>query len=107
MKAGPYKLIAQRYSLAQLDPNSHLYTGDNRIDDFPGRQFKILQEVKLDRKNVASLLPDHTAHVVTRNYPVAAADLQRRLGLREGGNRYLIATTVAGQRSGFLCERMD
>lgn len=107
MKGGAYKLIAQRYDLAQLDPNSHLYTGDDWRADFPGRQFKILQEVKLDKKSVAPLLPEQMAHVVTRNYPVAAADLQRKLGLREGGDRYLLATTVAGQRRGFLCERLE
>lgn len=107
MKAGPYKLIAQRYGVAQLDPNSHLYTGGDGVADFPGRRFSVLQEVKLDRKSVVPLLPDGAAHVVTRNYPVAAADLQRRLGLREGGDRYLVATTVDGRRCAFLCERME
>lgn len=107
MKGAPFKLIAQRYGVAQLDPNSHLYTGDDWRSDFPGRQFKILQEVKPNKKVIAQIIPDRAAHVVTRNYPVAAAQLQRQLGLREGGDRYLIATTVAGRRCCYLCERVE
>ena len=107
MKASAYKLIAQRYDMAQLDVNSHLYTADRLVGDFPGRVFRVAQEVRLRRPVLHGLLPDGRVHVVTRNYPVAAADLQRQLGLSEGGDRYLIATTVAGQRCGFLCERLS
>lgn len=107
MKGGAYKLIAQRYGLAQLDANSHLYTSEEWVQHFPGRVFRVVQPVKLSRVAIKEFVPEGCAHVVTRNYPVAAADLQRQLGLREGGNRYLFATTVAGRRCGFLCERLD
>lgn len=107
MKGGAYKLLAQRYGVAQLDPNSHLYTSTDGRSDFPGRIFHVVQPVKLNRTELRALIPEGCIHVVTRNYPVAAADLQRKLGLREGGNRYLIATTVAGHRCTFLCERID
>ena len=105
MKAGPYRSIGGWYGVALLGRNTHLYTSDNLIKGFPGRCFEVLQELKLDRKAVADVIPDGKAHVVTRNYPVAAADLQRQLGLKEGGEAFVIATTVGIRRCGFLCVR--
>ena len=104
MKAGPFKLISQRYGLDLLGRNTHLYTSDRKIDDFPGRVFEVLQELKLSRREVLTALPEGKAHVVTRNYPVEAAALQRQLGLREGGNLFIIATSIGNRKCGFLCK---
>ena len=105
MKAAPYRLLAQRYGLLMLGPNTHLYTADRRVDDFPGRVLRVVQEVKGGRKELAALLPDGRAHVVTRNYPAEAATLQRRLGLREGGDHFVVGTTVGRRRTLLLCEQ--
>ena len=103
MKGGPYRLLAQRHSLAMLDVSTHLYTADRLVEGFPGRVFRVLQEVKATRKAVAEVVPEGKAHVVTRNYPVAAAELQRRLGLKEGGELFLVAATHAGRPRCWLC----
>lgn len=104
MKAGPFKLIAQRYDLEQLGRNTHLYTADRHVEDFPGRVFEVLQELKLSRKEVYVALPEGKAHVVTRNYPVEAATLQKQLGLKEGGEKFVIATTIGTSKRGFLAK---
>ncbi len=104
MKGGPYKIIAERYGIEQLGHNTHLYTSEKRLDGFPGRVFEVLQELKLGRKEVAAVIPDGKAHVVTRNYPVEAAALQRQLGLREGGDVFVVATSVGDRKCGFLCK---
>lgn len=36
--------------------------------------------------------------------PVAAADLQKQLGLREGGDLFVVATTLGQRRLGLICE---
>lgn len=102
-KAGCFRLLGQRLGLPLLDPNSHLYTSDEWLPDFPGRTFEVLQEVPLNRKAIREALPDGKAHVVVRNFPAEAAALQKQLGLREGGDRFLFATTVASRRLGLLC----
>ena len=104
MKGGPFKLLAERYGLEQLGRNTHLYTADRHVEEFPGRVFEVLQELKLSKKEVTTAIPDGKAHVVTRNYPVEAAALQRQLGLREGGDRFVIATSIGSRRCGFLCK---
>ena len=105
MKAGPYRSICQWYGVEMLGRNTHLYTSEQLVDRFPGRRFKVLHEMKLNKKSAAEAIPDGKAHVVTRNYPMAAADLQRQLGLKEGGELFVVATTVGNHPRGFLCAR--
>ena len=106
MKAGPYAMLCQEYDVDALAPNTHLYTSDRLVDDFPGRIFRVLREVTLNSKTIKEAIPDGKAHVVTRNYPVAAADLQRQLGLREGGSLFVVATTLGARRLGLLCQQV-
>lgn len=103
MKAGPFNMLSQTEKADKLARNTHLYTSDSFIQHFPGRIFSVLTEIKLSRKEVQKWIPDGKAHVVTRNYPVAAAELQRQLGLKEGGDLFVIATTVGTKKRGFVC----
>ena len=105
-KAGCFRLLGQRYGLPLLAPNTHLYTSPTLLPDFPGRVFEVLRELPLNRKAVKAALPDGKAHVVVRNFPAEAAALQRQLGLREGGDLFVIATTVGSRRTGFLCRQL-
>lgn len=106
MKAGPFKLLNQIENVEKLARNTHLYTSDTFIQHFPGRIFSVLAKIRLTRKEIQEWVPDGRAHVVTRNYPTEAATLQHQLGLKEGGDTYVIATTVGSQLCGFLCSRI-
>lgn len=103
MKGGAFKLLSQNERLSKLAHNTHLYTSERFLPHFPGRRFKILAETRLTRKEVLKQIPDGKAHVVTRNYPVAATELQKQLGLKEGGDLFVIATTIGVRKSGFIC----
>lgn len=104
MKAGPFRLIGQRWGLQKLAPNTHLYTSDRLVTQFAGRVFRVLQEVSPSRKAVRAVLPDGKASVICRNYPLSATELQRSLHLTEGGDALLLATTVGQRRTAFLCQ---
>ena len=106
MKSGCFKLLCQGGRLLKLDRNTHLYTSDELME-WSGRVFEVLDEVALNRKGVAAAIPGGKAHVVTRNYPVEAAELQKRLGLHEGGEVFVIATTVAGRKIGVVARRTE
>ena len=103
-KGGCFRLISQRYGQPLLAPNTHLYTSPTLLPNFPGRIFEVLQEVALNRKAVHEVLHDGKAHVVVRNFPAEAATLQKQLGLREGGDHFIIATTIGSHRTAFLCK---
>ena len=104
-KGGCFRLLGQRLGLPLLAPNTHLYTSPTLVAGFPGRVFEVLQEVAPNRKAVKAVLPDGKASVICRNFPVAAAALQKQLSLREGGDLCLIATTVGQRHTAFLCRQ--
>jgi len=86
-KAGAFKLVGERFGLAKLAPQTHLYTADTLIQGFPGRVFEI--EAEADR-HVRRTLPDGRANVIVRNHPESADALRARLKVRDGGDRYLL-----------------
>ena len=104
MKGGCYNSICGWFGLKKLARNTHLYTGDSLIESFPGRCFKVLQPMSLNSKEAHRLIPEGRAHVVVRNYPLAAAELQKRLKLKEGGSLFVIGATLGSHPQGWLCE---
>lgn len=94
MKAGPFRLLAERYGLRKLHPDSHLYTS-GRLVDFPGRRFRVTGVSGFGKKELKAFLHGvDKANLTVRNFPAAVADLRKRLKLREGGDVYLFATTL-------------
>ncbi len=100
MKAGCFRTVAQRYGLRKLHPNSHLYTSfaDEVILDFPGRSFKVLGSSTFSKNAVKTLLSGkEKANLTVRNFPMSVDELRKKLKLREGGDLYLFATTLADE----------
>ena len=95
LKAGAFKLIAQRFELLKLHPNTHLYTSDQHVVDFPGRTFRCQALVPYQKKAVYSHLSEPKAHVTTRNFPDSVATVRKKLGLADGGNTYLFAARLS------------
>ncbi|MBQ6068059.1 MAG: SAM-dependent methyltransferase [Bacteroidales bacterium] len=104
MKGGCYNSIGCWFGLKKLARNTHLYTSNEYLKDFPGRVFRVLRPLTLTAKEVGHHIPEGKAHVVVRNYPSTAAELQKRLRLKEGGSLYVIAATLGRQPQGWLCE---
>lgn len=99
LKAGAFKLMAQRYQIEKLHPNSHLYTSDRYIPDFPGRSFRIRQVSGFSKKELKALcLSVDKANLTIRNFPGSVAELRKRLKLKEGGDAYWFATTLNNQK---------
>lgn len=94
LKAGAFRLVAARFGLTKIAPHSHLYTNDEVCPDFPGRIFSVLTVIKPDAKLVRLSVPDLKANVTVRNFPQTVADLRKKLALREGGDIYIMATTL-------------
>ena len=107
MKAGPFKLLCQWWDMPMLAPNTHLYTSDDLRTEFDSRIFQVLNTVALNRKTVRQHLPDGRANVICRNYPVAADTLRKQLGLVDGGDICLIATTVGNKKTGILARLLS
>lgn len=102
LKAGAFKIYACRFGLNKLHANTHLYTSADQVENVPGRGFQIEQVLKYDRKAVQNALPDLRANIAVRNFPDTPEAVRQRLGLRDGGDVYLFATTHHPQQKVIL-----
>lgn len=99
MKAGCFGTVSVRYGVEMLAKNSHLFVSRQTVDDFPGRAFRILSVCSLNKKELKRHLAGITqANIATRNFPLSVAELRKRLKLRDGGDTYIFATTLANER---------
>lgn len=106
LKAGAFKSIGASFNLAKLAPSTHLYTSSELVKNFPGRVFQVNELLKADAKIVHQHVPDKKANVLTRNYPVKAEELKKKLKLKDGGDRYLIAFSGLKTKHLALCSRV-
>ncbi|HMM03439.1 MULTISPECIES: SAM-dependent methyltransferase [unclassified Dysgonomonas] len=103
LKAGAYKSIAKAYSLDKLHPSSHLYTSDVLYEDFPGRKFVVDNICSLNKKDMKEYLSDiKQANITTRNFPLSVQEIRKKTGLKDGGDIYIFATTLADDRKVLL-----
>jgi hypothetical protein len=96
LKAGAYRSLTQSYEVKKLHASSHLYVSSHFIEDFPGRRFRVESVSGFGKKELKSFLQGmDKANITIRNFPLSVADLRKRLKLKEGGDIYLFATTLA------------
>ena len=107
MKAGCYRLPAQRFGLSKLHPNTHLYTSDMLVSDFPGRVFQVERVCGFSKKELKTL-DCKKANLAVRNFPERVDTLQKRLKISDGGNTYLFATTLHDESKMLaVCTKVD
>ena len=107
MKAGAFRTLAVRYGLRKLHRDSHLYTSDTLVGDFPGRILEVLATAPM--REAKTLLRDtRRANIVCRNFPLRPDELKRRLKIGDGGHEFLYATTAAdGAHLLALCRQRE
>lgn len=90
MKSGAFKSIAIRFNLKKFHVNTHLYTGDELLPDFPGRIMQVSEvfgHSKSALKQLKARYPQ--ANISVRNYPISVDDFRKKTGIKEGGKDYL------------------
>ncbi|MFY0627658.1 MAG: hypothetical protein JXR07_15280 [Reichenbachiella sp.] len=107
MKAGGFNAVAHQYGLSKLHPNTHLYTSERYLTDFPGRKFKLKIIESLNKKKLQSHLNDKKANITIRNFPSTVKAIRQKTGIKEGSDTYLFATTLKDDALKVLiCQKM-
>lgn len=103
LKAGAFRSIASRYKVKKLHPNSHLYTSDLWIENFPGRSFLITGQCSFNKKEIKETIGElKKANITVRNFPATVAEIRKRTKLSDGGEVYLFATTLSNEQKVFI-----
>lgn len=96
MKAGCFQALAAKYGVSGVGRNSHLFVSKTDVAEFPGRRFVVEAMSTMNMKELKRTLANITkANITTRNFPLSVAELRKRLKLKDGGDVYLFATTLA------------
>ncbi|MCU7613790.1 RsmD family RNA methyltransferase [Chryseobacterium sp. GMJ5] len=86
LKAGVFNLISEKFNIKKLHPNTHIYTSDQQIENFPGR---IIEMEGIDGKQIRKKEP---YNIISKNYPLKPEEIKKKYGIKDGGNKYLIFT---------------
>lgn len=94
LKSGAFKLTGEKFYLKKLHVNSHLYTSDELIENFPGKTFEILEELKNPKKEIQK----KQFHLLVKNYPLKTEDVRKKYQIKEGNEQTLIFTqSISGK----------
>jgi 16S rRNA G966 N2-methylase RsmD len=96
LKAGAFKLPCQRFGVEKLHPDTHLYTSDELIPEFPGRAFEVQRVFAPGERTFKSQMAGSKANVAVRNFPLTVAEIRKAYRVKEGGSAYLFAATLYG-----------
>lgn len=99
IKAGAFKLVAQRYGLVKMAPNTHLYLSDQLVEDFPGRVWQIIETNPKDFKDIR-------AGIMTRNYPLTPQQLSKKLKIKDSDTHTIIGARLADKPTLFYCKKV-
>lgn len=103
MKAAPYKLLSERFGIAKLHPNTHLYCSETPVSDFPGEVWHIDRVAEFSSGELKRLVREYPRiNVAVRNFDYTADWLRKKLKVKDGDSHRLIATTLHDGRKVML-----
>lgn len=91
LKSGGFNNISCKLKVNKLHKNSHLYTSKTKIN-FPGRVFKIIEDLPYDKKKIKKQFSKTKANITTRNFPKTVNQIRKENNIKDGGNRYIFFT---------------
>ncbi|MDE6271150.1 MAG: hypothetical protein K2M12_09905, partial [Muribaculaceae bacterium] len=97
MKAGAVRLVSERFHLQKLAPNTHVYFAPEHVAGFPGEQRRVEEVLPYASRVLKRFSRNHDRiDVAARNFGITAEAGSAKLGVRNGGDRRLLAVTDAG-----------
>jgi len=80
---------------AKLHPSTHLYVSESPEPLFPGLHYRITNILPFNRRDVKMIKPTYPRiNVITRNFPMTAPELVKKLNIQEGGDKMLFGATL-------------
>ncbi len=105
MKLAPWKELSLRFpSLKKFSDSTHLFVSEELFPDFPGRKLLITD---IPDKRKLKNLKGACLNVVTRNYPMSADNLRKKLNLKEGSDDFLYAGKIKSSTVLILATRIQ
>lgn len=88
LKTGAFKLLSEKLELFKLHQNTHLYTSNKRIENFPGKIYLIEQQINHPKKEILK----SKANLLVKNYNQPIDIIKKKFKITDGGETTLIFT---------------
>lgn len=98
LKSGAFGLLAQRFNLKKLHPNTHFYTSQEKIENFSGRVLKVKN---IEPKNIKK---GEKFNIISKNFPLKPEEIKKKYKIKDGGNQYVIFTQSVRGKEVLLSE---
>ena len=107
MKTGLFGDLCAQTGTQMVGINSHLFVSHRQATAFPGREFTLLAAIPAHRKPLkATIGRAGQANISVRNFPASAETVKKRFGIKDGGDHYVFATTLAkGVHRMLVCKK--
>ena len=107
LKAAAFRFVSESYRISKLAPNTHLYAADHLLSDFPGRMWEVIAPLTSSMlKHLPETLREQGASILTRNYPLSADQLRKKLKLKDSATQTIIGVRVADKPTLFWSRRI-
>lgn len=109
MKSGAFNTVASSYNLLKLHKNTHLYTSNELIRDFPGRIFVILSVSGSSKNDIKKLKSQYQkANITVRNYPVSVDNFRKKTAIQDGGDTFIFACKLENETNSIIvCTKIN
>jgi len=109
MKSGAFNLISERFGIQKLHKNTHLYTANVLIENFPGRIFETEQVSGSSKQEIKELQKSVTkANIAVRNYPLSVEEFRKKTGIKDGGSIYIFACKTSNDANSIIkCRKIN
>ena len=107
LKAAAFRFVSENYRISKLAPNTHLYAADHLLSDFPGRVWEVIAPLTSSMlKHLPETLREQGASILTRNYPLSADQLRKKLKLKDSATQTIIGVRVADKPTLFWAKKI-
>ena len=107
LKAAAFRFISEHYRISKLAPNTHLYAADHLLTDFPGRVWEVIAPLTSSMlKHLPETLREQGTSILTRNYPLSADQLRKKLKLKDSAIHTIIGVRVADKPTLFWAKKI-
>ncbi len=96
LKSGAFNLVGRNFPVKKIAPNTHLYTSEENVPDFPGRCLRII--------GIATKASELTlkANIISRNSGMSVEEIKKKYKIKEGGDQFLYAMRLKNGKRIFV-----
>ncbi len=88
LKTGAFKLLSEKFNLHKLHQNTHLYTSNELLNEFPGKIYSVEKHINHAKKEIIK----SKANLLVKNYNQAIDIVKKKFKITDGGETTLIFT---------------